>query len=93
METAIQIFWWIGLVVALGLTLVVLKQVVLLLRTLAAIDRLAEYTREAASGIAVNVDADENLTEVRQPLSRLAEAIRTLSASWSSLDAEIRKST
>lgn len=55
MTTTITVVWWIGLVGALLATLVILKEVVLVLRALRDIHRLAVATRQAGAGIAVNV--------------------------------------
>ena len=72
MDTAIQITWWIGLVGALVLTGVILKEVALLLRALADIARLAEIIREAARALAVNVEGSRHLTDVAHPAGELS---------------------
>lgn len=54
METAILVVWWIALVVALILTLVILKLVVLIVRTEKEILQLAHTTLPAARGIEAN---------------------------------------
>ena len=55
MRTAIEIIWWIGLLGALPPTLIIIKEVVLMLRVLKDIHTLGVYTRDAARGIASNV--------------------------------------
>ena len=55
MDTAILVVWWVGLVGALLATVVILKEVAIVLRALADILRLAQITRDAARGVAANV--------------------------------------
>lgn len=78
--TAVQVVWWIGLVVALGLTFVVVKQLVDLLRTLGHLRALAERAAAAAEGLA---DA------VRRPsgLDAAAEAADGVQAGAAALEA------
>jgi hypothetical protein len=70
-EVAIQVVWWIGLIGALIPTLVILKEVALVLRTLNDIYRLARITREAARGIATNVSIIPSLGALADPLEQL----------------------
>lgn len=76
MMTAAMIVWTIGLVGALLLTLVILKEVELVLKALAAIYHLTRFTREAARGLAGNVTAVSALA----PLGASAEALRQTAA-------------
>lgn len=78
MNTAIQVLWWIGLIVALGFTAVILKQVSLLVGTLRDIDVLAEHTRIAAEGAAENVRSDDALAGLPEPLANLASTMESL---------------
>lgn len=52
MSAAVQVIWWVGLVAALGLTLVAVKLLGDLLRTVGDLRTLAERTARAADGIA-----------------------------------------
>ena len=81
METAIQTVWWIGLLGALVFTLVILKEVALLLRTLAGIHRLSELIRDAAEGIVTNLEPVPALAGLADPLTRTHEAAQGLAAS------------
>lgn len=84
MEWAVQVIWWVGLGGALSLTLVILKEVFLVLRTLRDIHRLAEHTRTAALRIAAHTATADEFDLLREPterLSRAAGAIASVSAS------------
>ena len=71
MRTAIEVIWWIGLLGALVPTLVILKEVSLLLRVLTDIHRLGIYTRDAARGIAINVDVAPQLIAASENAARV----------------------
>ena len=84
MTVTIQVVWWIGLVGALGATLVVLKEVALVLRALRDIHRLAVITRRAARGVAANLECVPRLAtlpERAQPLVAAHGAVRAAAAS------------
>lgn len=89
METAIQVVWWIGLVGALIGTLVVLKEVALVLRTLHKIYRLAEFTRKAAEGIVSNVDGISHLAKAEAPAEQLAEAAKLFADATKSFEDQL----
>ena len=74
----IEIVWWVGLVGALAATLVVLKEVALVLRALRDIRELAGMTREAAEGIARNVEPIQDLGALAGPVAGLGEGTRKL---------------
>jgi hypothetical protein len=74
----IEIVWWVGLLGALAATLVVLKEVALVLRALREIRELAGMTREAAEGIARNVEPIQGLGALAGPVSSLDEGTRKL---------------
>ena len=92
MEIAIQVVWWIGLVGALAATVVILKQVVLVLRLLRDIDQLVRVTRTAARKLASHLEADVPISEqtrsVRSASSRLASAVDALNERVGSFTAE-----
>lgn len=85
METALQVIWWIGLIVALGLTTALLKQVSLLLRVLRQIHLLSLYTRDAAAGLADGAAALEELETAGRAAADFAEATRALKDACASL--------
>jgi hypothetical protein len=74
----IEVVWWVGLLGALVATLVVLKEVALVLRALRDIRELAGLTREAAEGIARNVEPIEGLGALAGPVGSLDEGTRKL---------------
>jgi cystathionine beta-lyase/cystathionine gamma-synthase len=76
MQTTILVIWWIGLVAALFGTVVILKQVSVILRTLRHIHELAEHTRAAARGLADHLEAAPKLAELHHPAVRLRDATR-----------------
>ena len=74
----VEIAWWIGLLGALAATLVVLKEVALVLRALRDIRELAGLTREAAEGIARNVEPIRGLDALAGPVGSLDQGTRKL---------------
>jgi hypothetical protein len=74
----IELVWWLGLLGALVATLVVLKEVALVLRALRDIRELAGLTREAAEGIARNVEPTKGLGALGGPVGSLDEGTRKL---------------
>jgi hypothetical protein len=95
MTLAIQVVWWIGLVGALAATLVILKEVALVLRALRGIHRLAVITRRAARGVAVNLECVPRLAplpERARPLVAAHAAVRAAGASLERFRDEPRRS-
>jgi hypothetical protein len=86
---AIRLVWWIGLVGALLLTLVILKQVALVLEALDDILRLAERTREAARGVATNVRPVSALPGLVPPVERLTRGASALAEGAVALEREL----
>lgn len=84
-EAAIQIIWWIGLALALIVTLIDVALLVRVIRAARKINQLAERTLTAAGGIANNTAAIRNLAATNEvaaqlinnamPIVRAAEAI------------------
>ncbi len=84
-ETAIQIIWWAGIVVALIVTAIDVALLVRLIRAARKINSLAERTLTAAGGIAANTAAIKNLAATNEvaagllnyamPIVKAAEAI------------------
>jgi hypothetical protein len=91
MNRAVLIAWWVGLIGALIATLVILKEVSLVLRTLRDIHFLAETTRDAARGIAVNVATVHRLSDAAEPLGRLDAATESLVSSATSIEQKLAK--
>ncbi len=85
MDRTIQVIWWIGLAGALMATLAVLLEVMLVLRALSSIDRFARTTREAARGIARNVEVISGLTALNEPVHSLAEGTGALGSAAAAL--------
>ena len=75
METAIVVVWSIGLFGALVATLVILKEVALVLGALAAIDRLARIIRDASRGLAANTAAVSAVAPRGDSAGRLRGAV------------------
>lgn len=80
METTIQIVWWIGLIGALVLTVVILKEVALIHKVLRDISHLSGRTRTASQGIAAHVDAAEELEALAQGAGTLSPTAKALAA-------------
>ena len=89
MRPAIFLVWLTGLVGALIATLVILKEVALVLRELKAIRRLAEFTREAAQGLATNASAASRLGSLEEPTRRLREGAGDLASAVASVEQKL----
>jgi hypothetical protein len=89
MRPAIFVVWLTGLVGALIATLVILKQVALVLRELRAIHRLAEFTREAAQGLATNASAASRLAASEESARRLREGAGVLASAAASVEQKL----
>ena len=74
----IEIVWWVGLLGALAATVVVLKEVALVLRALRDIRELAGLTLEAAEGITRNVEPIQGLGALAGPVASLDQGTRKL---------------
>lgn len=92
MDTAIQVVWWIGLAGALVATVVILKQVVVILWVLRGIHRLAERIRGAAEGVARNVAAAPRLAGTGDPAHELRDAVHALAVAAGSMDRRLKGS-
>jgi hypothetical protein len=85
----IQIIWCIGLLGALMATLAVLKEVALVLRALQDIHQLARMTREAAEGIARNVEPIGGLDAIAGPAARLDEHTQALASTAAAIERKL----
>ncbi len=70
-ENAIKIVWWIGLVVALIVTVIDVHLLIRVIKAARKIDGLAGRTLEAAGGIAGNTSALKNLTATNEVAAAL----------------------
>jgi len=70
-ENAIKIVWWIGLVVALIVTLIDVHLLIRVIKAARKIDGLAGRTLTAAGGIAGNTSALKNLTATNEVAAAL----------------------
>ncbi len=86
MQTAVQVIWWIGIAGALVLTLIILKEVALVLRTLKGIQELARYIRDAALGIAANTQVGAGLQRLGGPAQKLREGAGSLLSTLTTLE-------
>src|ERR671939_1026374 len=85
----IEIVWWIGLLGALVATLAVLKEVALVLRALRDIRELAQRTREAAEGIARNVEPISGLDAVAGPAGELDRHTQALARTAAAIEQKL----
>lgn len=79
-QRPILVVWWTGLIGALIATMVILKEVALVLRALRDIYRLAGFIREAARGVNANVAATERLASTAGPARDLRDVTSALAA-------------
>ena len=89
-ESAIKIIWWIGIVVALIVTVI---DVIFLLRVIAAakkIERLAERTLPAAVGIMNNTSAIEKLGATNQVAAELLAKATPIVNVANSIDGKLK---
>jgi hypothetical protein len=89
MRPALFIVWLTGLIGALIATLVILKEVALVLRELKAIHRLAEFTREAAQGLATNASAASRLATLDEPARKLRQGAGDLASAAASVEQKL----
>jgi len=70
-ESTIKIVWWIGLVVALVVTVIDVYLLIRVIKAARKIDSLADRTLTAAGGIAGNTSALKNLTATNEVAAAL----------------------
>ena len=90
METAIIVVWSITLIVALILTLIILKLVFLILRTERDILQLAHITLPAARGIEGNTDLISKLKTTTGVAGRILSAAIAIEAGSASVAEKLR---
>lgn len=89
MKAAIQITWSIGLIGALVATLIILKEVALVLQSIRSIHRLAEYTREASQGVERNLANVSKLDGLANPARGMAQASGNLVSATASVEQKL----
>ena len=89
MNRAVQAVWWNGLGGAALGTLVILKQVSLVIEALQDIERLAVRTRDAAQGVQANVAVATALPAALAPAVRVAEGAAALAATAATLEQKV----
>lgn len=90
MDTSIIVIWWIALIGALVLTLVVVKLVLLVVRTERDILRLAERTLPAAQGIANNTALISKLELTKGVAGRILTAAIAIDSGSASIEQKLR---
>ena len=90
MDTAIIVVWSAALVVALILTLVILKLVVLIVRTERDILQLAHITLHAARGIETNTALISELETTKGVAGRILGAAVAIEGGTSSVEKKLR---
>src|SRR5438876_3143762 len=78
METLVIVVWWISLILALLLTLIVLPVIIRVLFALREIDRLASMTLPAAVGIVENTATIAALDDVLAQAGRLLNGVQAI---------------
>lgn len=90
MDTSIIVVWWVALIGALVLTLVVIKLVLLVVRTERDILRLAERTLPAAQGVATNTALISKLELTKGAAGRILTAAIAIDSGSSSIEQKLR---
>lgn len=90
MDTAIIVVWWVALIVALVLTLWILKLVFLIVRTERDILQLAHITLPAAQGIARNTALISKLEATKGVAGKILNAAIAINSGSASIDEKLR---
>ncbi len=90
METAIIVVWSLALILALVLTLVILKLVVLIVQTERDILKLAHITLPAARGIASNTALISKLEATKGVAGKILAAAAAIQSGSASIDNKLR---
>ena len=90
MDTSILVVWWVALILALILTLVVLKLVVVVVRTERDILRLAHRTLPAAQGIASNTALISKLELTKGVAGQILTVAITIESVAASIEQKLR---
>jgi hypothetical protein len=92
-ETGIQLVWWIGLIIALFLTLAILKGAFQIIFVLRGILELSEHTRKAADGIHSNLSTVRQMEALHLPAQNLQAAAASLNAAAGEIESGLEKFT
>jgi hypothetical protein len=90
MDIGIQIVWWIGLIVALLMTLAILKGAFQIIHVLRDILHLSEYTQRAASGILDNLSEVRQMDSLHQPAHNLHLAAASLNVAAEEIENQLK---
>jgi len=90
METAMVVVWWVALILALILTLWILKLVTLIVRTERDILQLAQTTLTAAGGIEKNTALISKLETTKAVAGKILGASLAIESSTSSIAKKLR---
>ena len=90
METTIIVVWSVALIVALILTLWILKLVVLIVRTEREILQLAHITLPAARGIAANTALISKLEATKGVAGKILNAAVAIESGTASVEGKLR---
>jgi hypothetical protein len=93
METGIQIVWWIGLILALIITLGILKAAFQIINVLRDIYQLSEITLKAASGIKSNLSYVKEMDTLHLPAQNLHMAAASLKSAAEEFEPQSNKLT
>lgn len=78
MDALVLVVWWISLILALALTVLILPVIVRIVFALREIDRLAKMALPAAAGIAENTAAIAALDDVLAQAGRLLGGVQAI---------------
>jgi hypothetical protein len=92
-ETGIQIVWWIGLVIALFMTLAILKGAFQIIFVLREILELSEHTKKAADGIRRNLSVARQMDALHLPAQNLHAAAASLNDAAGEIETSVKRFT
>ncbi|MCA1607188.1 MAG: hypothetical protein LC775_17365 [Acidobacteria bacterium] len=90
MDTAIIVVWWAALVIALILTLVILKLVLLIVRTEKDILQLAHTTLTASQGIVRNTALISQLEATKGVAGKILNVAVAINSGSASIELKLR---
>jgi anaerobic ribonucleoside-triphosphate reductase len=93
METGIQIVWWIGLIIALIMTLAILKGAFQIVNVLKDIYQLSEVTLTAAAGIRSNLSSVRQMDALHIPAQNLQMAAASLNTAAGEIEEQLNALT
>lgn len=89
MEAAVIVVWWIALLGALVLTVLILAEIVRVVHHAREISRLARLALPAAEGIAANTAPLAELGSVLQTAGRLVAAAETIDRTAAAIEGRV----